>query len=468
MTEIAATKRLPLRSFLGYGAGDMANNLTFSLVITFLTVYYTDVALISPAVVGAIFLLMRLVDAFTDLLAGALVDRTNTRFGKFRPYILIFSVPLVITTVLAVSIPQSLHGTWGAVVWAAVTYFLLGSVFFTLVNIPYGSLAAAMTQRTDERAKLATFRTAGAAIMQVTVALVISPSIAKHEGDPAALQQALVQNVMVLGVITIGMYLFLVLTACEQVERDIPKVRLGQALSTLTQNRALAILALSSVAYLVGLFAIAGLTIYYVRDVLGNAGWAPVALALTFGPILLVGWFIPKLIATIGKKNLYGLAALLGAAGGVVLFVAPGGSYLLAFIGFLLLGTSSGLCNTLMWNLEADTIDFGELKTGIRTEGSTYAVFSFTRKLGQAIGGAAGVWIIGWFGYQGDAAVQSAGAIQGIRVAIGLFPLVTFSLSALLMRKFPMTERSHAAVVQTIADRRATGTRAAGSTMPPA
>lgn len=454
-TSKETTRPLPLRSFLGYGAGDMANNLAFSLVVTFLTIYYTDVALISPGAVALLFLVMRMIDAFTDLLAGSLIDRTSTRFGKFRPFILIFSIPLVITTVLAVSIPESLRGTGGAIAWAWVTYFLLGSVFFTLVNIPYGSLAAAMTQRAGERAKLATFRTAGAAIMQVAVALAISPSIQAHRGDPGALQQALTQTVIVLGVVAIALYMFLVFTAKEQVERDVPKVSFREAIGTLTKNRALVVLAVTAIVYLVGLFMLSGMTIYYVRDVLGDATFASVALALVFGPILLIGWFLPRLVKQAGKKNLFTAAAAVGAAGGLVLLITPSGGYLSAVVGFLLIGISSGICNTLMWNLEADSIEYGELITGIRTEGSTYAVFSFTRKLGQAVGGALGVWLIGVFGYSGEAAVQSESALQGIRVAIGVGPLIAFAAAAVLIRLFPLDEKSHTAAIEAIQQRRA-------------
>ncbi|WP_306232678.1 glycoside-pentoside-hexuronide (GPH):cation symporter [Agrococcus beijingensis] len=450
----ATTPQLPFRSFLGYGAGDMANNLAFSLVTTFLTLYYTDVALISPAAVGLLFLVMRLIDAFTDVIAGSLIDRTHTRFGKFRPWILVFCVPLVAMAVLTFSVPEALRGTFGAVVWAWVTYFLLGSVFYTLVNIPYGSLAAAMTQRPEERARLATFRTAGSALMQVIVALAISPAIQQFRGDPDGLQGALTQTIIVLGIVTILLYLVLVFTAREQVERDVPKVRLQDAVGTLRKNRALGTLAVAAVVYLVGLFTIAGMTIFYVRDVLGDATFTPVALALTFSPILVIGWFLPRLVGALGKKRLYAISAVVGAVGAAVLLLAPPGAYVLAVIGFLLLGASSGVCNTVMWNLEADSIEYGELQTGIRTEGTTYAVFSFMRKLGQAIGGAAGVWIIGLLGYVGGAESQSESAVWGIRIAVGAVPVVLFLASALLIRAFPFDERTHTEALQTIRERR--------------
>jgi glucuronide carrier protein len=450
----ATTPRLPLRSFLGYGAGDMANNLAFSLVITFLTVYLTDVALLTPAAVGTLFLVMRIIDAFTDVIAGSIIDRTQTRLGKFRPFILIFSAPLVLMAVLTFSMPVAIHGTVWALVWAWVSYFLLGSVFYTLVNVPFGSLAAAMTQRSDERSKLATFRTAGGAIMQVAVALAIAPAIQQFRGDAAGLQNALTQTIIILGAVTLALYLFLFFTAKEQVERDVPRVRLREAIATLRKNRALGTLAASSVAYLIGLFTLSGTTIFYVRDVFGDAVFASVALALIFGPILVIGWFLPRVVRAVGKKRLFTLAALIGAAGTLTLLMTPAGSYPLAVLGFLLLGISSGVCNTLMWNLEADSIEYGELKTGVRTEGTTYAVFSFARKLAQAIGGAVGVWVIGLFGYVGGAEAQTDSAQWGIRIAIGAIPAVMFLIAGVLIRTFPMDERGHDAVIKEIYDRR--------------
>lgn len=455
--------RLTLKQFLGYGSGDAANNLAFSMVISFLALYYTDVALISPAVVGTIFLILRMVDAFTDLIAGSIVDRTSTRLGKFRPFILFGSIPLIFFTYLAFSMPSSLHGQPGGVVWAVVTYFLLGSVAFTFVNIPYGSLAAAMTQDGADRSKLAASRTVGAAVMQVTTAVVISPIIQANAGDPQALQQSLSRMIIILGVIAFALYMFLFLTARENVQRDVPRVNLRQAIRNLRVNRALLMLVLTSVVYLVGLFCLAGVTVYYARDVLGNAGYAAILLPILFGMIVVIFFFIPRLVARLGKPRLFQLAAASGVVGGLLMVLAPG--IVVAAIGAVFLGTSSGLANTLMWNLEADTIEYGEWKTGIRTEGTTYAVFSFSRKLGQSLGGAIGVWVIGLAGYQGGAAFQSDEAQLGIRIATGAIPAVFFLVSAVMMHFYPLPDSAHRRIVEEIRERRLTrGTAApAGS-----
>ena len=147
---------MKLRQYLGYAAGDAANNLTFSMVSAFLLIYYTDVAGISAATAGTLFLVVRVWGGFTDLFAGRRVDETETRWGKFRPYLLFGSVPLVVLLVAVFSIPGGLS-LGGKLVWAYVSYALF-QLAYSFVNIPYGSLSAAMTQEPDERAKLSTGR----------------------------------------------------------------------------------------------------------------------------------------------------------------------------------------------------------------------------------------------------------------------------------------------------------------------
>src|SRR3954454_23124539 len=160
---------------IGYSAGDAANNLAFSITSFFLLVYYTDVAGISAAAVGTMVLVVRLWDAFADMFAGRVVDRTQTRWGKFRPFLLFGSLPLLLLSVAVFSVPGGLSDG-GALVYAYVSYAVFGLIY-SLVNIPYGSMATAMTQRSDERAKLATVRVFGSQLTILMLALVVAPQI---------------------------------------------------------------------------------------------------------------------------------------------------------------------------------------------------------------------------------------------------------------------------------------------------
>ncbi len=454
--ERGASRLKPIQ-YIAYGGGDMANNLAFSLSISFLAVYYTDVALLAPATVGLIFLAMRFVDAFTDVIIGSVIDRTNTRMGKFRPYIMVFCVPLVLSAILAFSMPAGLRGTDGALIWAVVTYFLLGSVFYTLVNIPYGSLAAAMTDNSQDRSKLALARTLGSGIMQIVTAVAISPAMQQFVGDPDGLQAALTRTIALLGAGALVLYAFLVITSRENVERRVAKVSLKESFRTLAANRALQALAGISVVYLAGLFCLTGILIYYARDVLGDARYMIWFSPLMFGMIVVLGWSIPILSQRLGKPRVFQIAALVGVVGGLLMGLLGRDALAMAFVGVTLIGASSSFVNTLMWNMEADAVEYGEWKTGIRNEGTTYAIFSFVRKMAQALGGWAGLWLIGVFGYVPGAAAQPDSAITGISLAAGIVPAAFFLLSAILVQFYPLTDKRHAQILLDLRSRKETG-----------
>jgi glucuronide carrier protein len=452
----AATKRLGLLQFAGYASGDAANNLAFSMTSMFLLLYYTDVAGISAAAVGTMFLLVRFWDAFADLFAGRLVDKASTRWGKFRPFILFGSVPLLLMSVVTFSIPSGLHGHPGALVYAYVSYALLG-LLYSLVNIPYGSLAAAMTQVPTERAKLATWRVYGSNLTILMLAFVVAPQIQSSDD----LQRSLTITTIAFVVVGAALYLFTFLTAKEQVQRDVPSVSLRQSFATLRTNRPLIMLCVSSLLFLTGMIAASTVGAFYARDVLGNATlFIYMTLIQTIGTFAIAA-FIPRMVRTLGKKRGYLTLGLVAIVAGVGITLAPADTPAVALFFFFLLGIGVGGVNTLMWALEADTVEYGEWKTGVRTEGTTYALFSFTRKMGQALGGAAAAYTIGVGGYvAGKGVVQSDEAKQAIKVAAGFLPAACILAALALMFFYPLTEKVFRQVVGEVAARRLQGIKA--------
>jgi glucuronide carrier protein len=442
------TKPLRLSQFLGYAAGDAANNLAFSMSSMFLLVYYTDVVGISAAAVGTLFLVVRFWDAFADMTAGRIVDRTQTRWGKFRPFLLFGSLPLLLLSVGVFSVPGGLSHD-GAVVYAVVSYAILGFAY-SMVNIPYGSMATAMTQRPDERAKLATFRVFGSNLTILLLALVVAPQI-KASDD---LQHSLTVTTLVFAVVGFALYLFTFFTAREQVQRDIPKVSARQTFDTLKQNKPLLMLCLSSLAFLTGMFALQTVAIFYARDVLGNANYYIVVTVVQTAGTFLAAAFVPHFVRTIGKKQAYLSFSAVAVAAGIGLALSPASAPAIAFFMFFVLGVGLGGVNTLMWALEADTVEYGEWKTGVRTEGTTYALFSFTRKLGQAIGGAAAAYTLGLGGYVGQARVQPDSAITAIKIAAGVVPAVVIVIALGIMFAYPLTEARFRDIVREVAQRR--------------
>ncbi len=448
-TEAPATGVLSKISVLGYGAGDAANNLAFTTATMFLLVYYTDVAGISAAAAGTLLLVVRIFDAFADVLAGRMVDRTyHKKLGKFRPYIMFGSVPLLLLSVATFSIPQI--GESGMLLWAYLSYALLG-LAYSFVNIPYGSLAGAMTQNSGERAKLASARTIGAVAVGSFLGIFIAPLMKGGEN----LQPLFTTLTIIFAVVGTGLYMFTVFSTKERVVREVSKVSMKQSIDTLKGNKPLLLLCISSFLFLTGQLALGTVQIYYFRDVLHSlalyAVMSIINIFLTFG----MAAVLPRLVRAAGKKNIYMGGALLMAIGGLTVFLAPSSMVWLAFTGVVITQVGLLLVSMLVWALEADTVEYGEWKTGIRTEGITYALFSFTRKTGQAVGGALAAFALAWGGYAAGAAQQSEQALLGIRAGAGLLPMVFALLALLVMIVYPLTDAKHKEIVAHISERRA-------------
>ncbi|MCW2811739.1 MAG: glucuronide transporter, partial [Friedmanniella sp.] len=233
--HLSSLDKLPRRTVLGYGAGDFGFNLAFSLSTSFLLYYYTDVAGISAAAVGTMFLVVRLWDAVADLIAGRAVDKTMTRWGKFRPFLMFGAVPLLFMSFLVFHVPSS-FSAGNKLIYAYATYAVLGLVY-SLVNIPYGSLASAVTQSVHERAKLVAARAFGAAIGGVVLTFVIGNMINDLKGEKKSIAspedllayQAQVQGAftkITLAFIVVGTlaFLFTAYTCREKVIRTQPRV----------------------------------------------------------------------------------------------------------------------------------------------------------------------------------------------------------------------------------------------------
>ncbi|AXK47071.1 glycoside-pentoside-hexuronide (GPH):cation symporter [Brachybacterium saurashtrense] len=442
-----ATKLRPI-NVLAYGAGDAANSLAFLLASIFLLVYYTDVAGISAAAAGTLLLVVRIFDGIGDLIAGRVVDRTSTRFGKFRPVIAVFAIPLLLLSIATFSVPQI--GESGALLYAYLTYAGL-SLAYSFVNIPYGSLAGAMTQVPTERAKLATARTVAGTIVGGVIAMVVAPLLTPDRD----LQQLFTTITIVFLGIGVVLYAFMVLFTKEVVERDVPKVTLKQSIEVLRTNRPLLILSISTFVFLVGTFAQSTAMIYYMRDVMEALNVYSLNAGIGIVTVFLLAPLTPTIVRRIGKKTGYLMAISFMGLGGLILLLAPAGVWWMALIGLVLGGAGIKLTSMLIWALEADTVEYGEWRTGVRAEGITYALFSFVRKLGQAVGGAVAAYAIAWGGYEAGTAVVGTSVEWGVRAAVGGIPLLMALLSIVVMIAYKLTDERHSEIVTEIKARRA-------------
>ena len=451
-----APTRLSVRSIIGYGAGDAANNLAFSLSTTFLLLYYTDVVGLPAAAIGTMFLIVRLWDAFADLLAGRAVDRTMSRWGKFRPFILFGAVPLLAMSFLTFAVPAGWSG--GAqLMYAYLTYAVLGLVY-SFVNVPYGSLATAMTQVSRERAKLAVARGLGAGLAGLLLTFIIAPQIQGIARDKtlsadaraAALQQVFTTTTLLFIVVGAALYWLTFRFCRETVVRIEPRITVRDTFKTLKTNKPLGILCASSFFYLIGLFAVGGATAYYAIYVLGDAKFIIWMTLVTVIVQFATAPFVPSLVARFGKKNLYQYCGLFTVVGGVSLFFVPAAMPVLALVCIAVKGFGVQLINTLMFALEADTVEFGEWKNCHRAEGATYAIFSFTRKITQSIGGALGAFALAIGGYVTKLAAgetQPESAIVAIKASLGLVPAAAAILAMVCFIAYPLTEGKYAEIV---------------------
>jgi len=447
-TETAPDSLRPVQ-YLGYASGDVANNLTFTLVSMFLLVYYTDVVGIAAGAAGTILFVARVWGAFTDIFAGRMVDKTTTRWGRFRPYFLFGAVPLMLLAVATFSVPAG-FGDTATLVYAYASYMLF-YLAYSMVNIPYGSLASAMTQLPDERAKLSSSRTIGSAIAIIGLNVAVAPQLS---GSPD-LQRSLTVTTLIVAAVGIALYLFLFTTSQEAVRRDSAPVSLRRSVVALGHNKALLLLCLSAVLVLTGMFVLQTLQVYYARDVLGNANYTILLAVLTTGAMFVVSPLIPKIVSAFGKKRAYIVAGAICAVGGLGVALVPPSMPVLTFACFAVYGIGIAGVQALMFALQSDTTEYGEWESGVRTEGSNYAALSFTRKVGQGIGGALAGWGIGIGGYVAGSTTQTPDALDSIRYLTGLGPAVFVGVGAAVMLAYPLTEERFRAIIADLAARRA-------------
>lgn len=436
-----------------YSLGDVANNLTFMMTSMFLMVFMTDIAGVSAGIAGTIYGVTKIWAGVADLIAGQTVDRTNTRWGRLRPYLLFGSTPLAIVFVLLFSVPAGLSPAL-TIAWI----FLFDALFqlgYSFVNIPYGSLAAAITEDSVDRSKLAGARSIANAVTGVALSAIVAPQFQDTTGDAVRLTFTL--TTAALGIVAVVLYLICFRNTKEVVPRSATPISLERTLRMLRHNRPLIVLCLAAFFLLASMFMMNAVAMYYARYVLGNAAWYTfLALAQTVATVVIAS-LVPGITTRFGKRNGYIGAATITVIAFVLVYLVPGGSLPMAIVAWFIFGLGLGGTNALMFSMQADTVDYGEWKTGVRAEGGSYSVLSFIRKCGQGVGGWAGAAIIGAFGYVAQADAQDATAQQGIRLATGLVPAGIAVLATVVMIWYTLSIDDHKKIVTELNARRSEG-----------
>lgn len=423
---------ISIKEKMAYGLGDTASNIIFQTVMMFLLIFYTDVMGLSPALVGTMFLVVRVFDAITDPLMGALSDRTRTRWGQFRPYLLWLAIPFGIISVTAFTTPDLSDN--GRLIYAFVTYTLLMAVY-TAINIPYCALGGVITADPKERVTVQSYRFVFAMVGGLIVAAGTMPMVQWFgNGDNAKGYQ-----LTMLAMSTLGVVLFLLCFAGtkERIAAPDQQSSFGDDLKALWQNDQWRVLCIAGLFLLTGQVLRFTLAVYYVKYFLGREDLITGFMTLgVFGSMIGVALAQPLAKRICKIKAYIGLQLIAAAICALSYFIRED-QIVLAFGAFFLWKFFLDMATPLLWAKMADTIDYGQWKTGIRVTGMVYSAVVFFIKMGVALGGAMAGWLLAYYGYQADV-VQTGSSKAGILLSFTIFPAFGSLIVAFVMRWYTL------------------------------
>lgn len=457
------TGKLSFKEKLGYSLGDTASNLFFQTFILFLLYFYTDVFGLPAAAVGTMFLVTRIWDAFFDPMIGMISDRTQTRWGKFRPYLLWFALPFGIIGVLTFTTPG--FDTSGKLIYAYITYSLM-MMLYSAINVPYSALMGVITPNSLQRTVLSSYRFvaafAGGFLVQA-----VTMSLVKYFGkgnESLGWQWA-------MGCLSGLAFVLFIITFFSTKERVSPpkdqKANYKQDLKDLFTNKPWLLIACATVFQLIYIVMRNSSIVYYFKyyikeqriNLFGNVinlsfeGFtSSFLMSGTIATILgavLTKWFAKKL----DKKNTYA-GFLIGSSLLCCLFyfLQPQ-NVILIYVINLLVSFLFGPVSVLQWAMYTDTADYSEWKNGRRATGLVMSASLFALKLGLTLGGAIVGWLLGYFGFVANQ-VQNVGTLNGVIMLMSYLPAIFGILGGLLMMFYPLTNKMMIKIEEDLTSRR--------------
>lgn len=458
---------IKLKEKIGYGFGDMASSMFWKLFGSYLMIFYTDVFGLPAAVVGTLFLVTRVWDSAFDPIVGVVADRTHSRWGKFRPYLLFLAIPFSVIGVLTFVTPP--FGDNGKLIYAYVTYSLMMMVY-SAINVPYASLLGVMSDNPKERNTLSTYRMAFAYIGSFIALLLFMPLVnfwSGHSKEIAAQQQGWTIAVAVIAVMCallfIGCFAFTRERVMALHEKQAP---LKEDLKDLWKNRPWWILLGAGVAALVFNSIRDGATVYYFKYFIVEEDFQTISffgvsfvlsgLYLSVGQIAnIAGVILAAPVSNrIGKKQTYMGSMAIASVLSILFFWFDKDNLALIFTFQILISICAGSIFPLLWSMYADCTDYSELKTGNRATGLIFSSSSMSQKFGWAIGSALTGWLLSYFGFVANE-VQQAEAIQGIKMFMSFLPAAGTLLSIVFISMYPLSEKKMLEISAALKSRRA-------------
>ncbi len=462
---------ISLKEKVGYGLGDMSSSMFWKIFGMYLLFFYTKVFGISPAAAGTMFLVTRIWDSVNDPVMGIIADRTQTRWGKYRPYLLWFAIPFAAIGVMTFCTPDFSEN--GKLIYAYMTYTLMMMVY-TAVNVPYASLLGVMSADPGERNILASYRMFFAFIGSFITFMLLQPLVDFFAADG---QQAMSDNSIssdpkgwALAVAVIGAICALLFFLCFKWTKERVKpidekkndVSVKQDLKDLFRNAPWWILLASGLAALLFNAIRDGVALFYFADYIQlnykmpYLGWTMATIYLLVGQAAnMIGVALAAPLSNrFGKKKTYMAAMAIAAVLSMLFFTLTPNQIALILILQIFISICAGYVLPLLWSMYADIVDYQELKTGRRATGLIFSSSSMSQKMGWAFGGALTGWLLAAFGYNQDMTIQPDSAILGVRLMLSWLPAISCILAIVGMMFYPLSEKKVKEVTQELERRR--------------
>ena len=480
MTE--APQKLSVLEKVGYSLGDLAANLIFQTLMTFLAFFYTDVYKIPAGTASVIIFTGGFFGAFFNIIMGAIADRTHTRWGKFRPWILWTSVPFGVIAILAFSTPD--FGATGKLIYALVTYFLL-VVIYSANNLPYSALSGVITGNMKERNSLSSYRFVAVMFAQFIIQVLLLPLVLIFgHGDKQTGFKTVMSFFAVTGVI------FFIITFLTTRERIVPaqskKSSVSQDLKDLFKNKPWIIMLFLTILVFITLALKGGMYIYYfkyylhgsaISSFLENIGFSRFTQwlnrstgfqwpddAATSGNSLfnasgiifmIVGIAFSKPLADrFGKRDVFGVFLFLSALFLLMFDFYSPDAVGIVFITQILHGFFYGVTIPLLWAMIADVADYSEWKNNRRATAIIFSAMIFGLKIGLSVGGALGAALLSKYGYVAEASNQTAATVSGIRMSVSIYPCIVFIAGVILLFGYDINKKMELTIESDLKARR--------------
>ncbi len=446
--SMMVTGEVSLKEKIGYGLGDAASSMFWKIFSFYLAIFYTDIFGISAVAAGTMFLVTRIWDTANDPIMGIIGDRTNTRWGKFRPYLLWGAIPFGILGILLFTTPN--FDTTGRLIYAYITYTFM-MMAYTAVNVPYASLLGVMTANTNDRTTLASYRMVFAFGGSLLVVAIYQPLVDFFK-SVVTVEAAYQLTMVVIGAIAV---FFFFLTFSWTKERIKPpksqQNSLKEDFKNLLANVPWFVLLGAGVMTLIFNSVRDGVAMYYFKYyIVDDTAVAISKMTFTFSTLYflvgqafnMVGVIMAKPVsALLGKRKTFMLAMIGAAVFSSMFYFCNKDNVVLVYVLQSVTSFCAGIIFPLLWSMYADTADYSEWKTGRRATGLVFSASSMSQKLGWTLGGSITLWLLGFYGFQANVE-QTPETIEGIKYMLSFFPALGAFLSALFMYFYKLDDNT--------------------------